>query len=182
MRYLTFLMGVTVDSKQEIDLFTKALSPLVNGNARYVYTHEAMTMHFDSDTPYDELKAFMGTLCEEYGFYFIMAPFPDRMSTNLPPDDCLYLFDLNSNIKFDNTEAIEHYFGQETIGNKIIDNLFNTEDDEDDDEDDNVVQQLMEKYRLKEEEPTIDEILEKIHEKGLSSLSIQEQAILNSYN
>ena len=90
--------------------------------------------------------------------------------------------DLNSNIKFDNTEAIEHYFGQETIGNKIIDNLFNTEDDEDDDEDDNVVQQLMEKYRLKEEEPTIDEILEKIHEKGLSSLSIQEQAILNSYN
>lgn len=180
MRYLTFLMGVTVDSKQEIDSFTSALSPLVNGSARYVYTHEAMTMHFDSDTPYDELKAFMGTLCEEYGFYFIMSPFPDRMSTNLPPDDCLYLFDLNSEIKFDNSEAIEHYFGQESKGDRKLDYLFG--DDEDDDEDDNVVQQLMEKYRLKEEEPTIDEILEKIHKKGLSSLSIQEQAILNSYN
>lgn len=180
MRYLTFLMGVTVDSKQEIDSFTKSLSPLVNGSARYVYTHESMTMHFDSDTPYDELKTFMGTLCEEYGFYFIMSPFPDRMSTNLPPEDCLYLFDLNSEIKFDNSEAIEHYFGQESKGDRKLDYLFG--DDEDDDEDDNVVQQLMEKYRLKEEEPTIDEILEKIHEKGLSSLSIQEQAILNSYN
>jgi hypothetical protein len=180
MRYLTFLMGVTVDSKQEIDLFTKSLSPLVNGSARYVYTHESMTMHFDSDTPYDELKTFMGTLCEEYGFYFIMSPFPDRMSTNLPPEDCLYLFDLNSEIKFDNSEAIEHYFGQESKGDRKLDYLFG--DDEDDDEDDNVVQELMEKYRLKEEEPTIDEILEKIHEKGLSSLSIQEQAILNSYN
>ena len=180
MRYLTFLMGVTVDSKQEIDSFTKSLSPLVNGSARYVYTHESMTMHFDSDTPYDELKTFMGTLCEEYGFYFIMSPFPDRMSTNLPPEDCLYLFDLNSEIKFDNSEAIEHYFGQESKGDRKLDYLFG--DDEDDDEDENVVQELMEKYRLKEEEPTIDEILEKIHEKGLSSLSIQEQAILNSYN
>lgn len=180
MRYLTFLMGVTVDSKQEIDSFTNALSPLVNGTARYVYTHEAMTMHFDSDTPYDELKLFMGTLCEEYGFYFIMTQFPDKTATNLPPDDCLYLFDLNSEIKFDNSEAIEHYFGQESKGERKLDYLFG--DDEDDDEDDDVVQELMEKYRIKQEEPTIDEILEKIHEKGVSSLSIQEQAILNNCN
>jgi len=40
---------------------------------------------------------------------------------------------------------------------------------------------LMQKYRVKEFEPTLDEILEKIHEKGVSSLSIQEQAILNQF-
>ena len=58
--------------------------------------------------------------------------------------------------------------------------------DEDMDEDsesdkDEVVQMLMQKYRVKEFEPTLDEILEKIHEKGVSSLSIQEQAILNQF-
>lgn len=180
MRYLTFLMGVTVDSKEEIDSFTRALSPLTNGNSRYIFTHDAMTLHFDSDVPYDELKAFMSTICDDYGFYFMMVPFPEKMAVNLPPEDCLYLFDLNSEIKFDNSEAIEHYFGQESKGDRKLDYLFG--DDEDDDEDDNVVQELMEKYRIKQEEPTIDEILEKIHEKGLSSLSIQEQAILNSYN
>lgn len=179
MRYLTFLMGVTVESKADLDSFVHSLSPLVNGNSRYIFTENSMVMHFDSDVPYEELKAFMRTICEDYGFYFFMTPFPDKLSVNLPPEDCSYLFDLNNEIKFDNTEAIEHYFGQESKGDKRLEMFFN-EDDEDD-EDDDMVQQLMEKYRLKQEEPTIDEILEKIHEKGLSSLTIQEQAVLNSY-
>jgi hypothetical protein len=179
MRYLTFLMGVTVDSKADLDSFFQSLSPLVNGNSRYIFTENSMTVHFDSDVPYDELKAFMATLCGDYGFYFLMTPFPDKLSSNLSPEDCLYLFDLNNEFKFDNTEAIEHYFGQESKGDKRLEMFF--DEDTEDDEDDDVVQQLMEKYRLKQEEPTIDEILEKIHEKGLTSLSIQEQAILNSY-
>jgi len=180
MRYITFLMGVTVESKSELDLFTNALSPLVNGKSRYIFTENSMVMHFDSDVPYDELKAFMGTLCGDYGFYFLMTPFPNQLASNLSPEDCLYLFDLNNEFKFDNTEAIEHYFGQESKGDRKIE-MFFTEDDEDDEDDDDMVQQLMEKYRLKQEEPTIDEILEKIHEKGLSSLTIQEHAVLNSY-
>jgi hypothetical protein len=47
-------------------------------------------------------------------------------------------------------------------------------------EDDNneVVQKLMQRYRYKEPEPTLDEVLEKIYEKGISSLSIQEQSVL----
>jgi hypothetical protein len=36
----------------------------------------------------------------------------------------------------------------------------------------------MQRYRYKEPEPTLDEVLEKIYEKGISSLSIQEQTVL----
>jgi hypothetical protein len=54
-------------------------------------------------------------------------------------------------------------------------------DYDDDDKDDEVVQKLIQKYKLKDIEPTLDEILEKIHEKGTSSLSIQEQAVLNQF-
>jgi hypothetical protein len=46
---------------------------------------------------------------------------------------------------------------------------------------DEVVQKLMQKYKVKEIEPTLDEVLEKIHAKGVSSLSIQEQAVLNQF-
>jgi hypothetical protein len=37
---------------------------------------------------------------------------------------------------------------------------------------------LLTKYRVTQFEPSVDEILEKIHEKGIDSLSIQELAIL----
>ena len=54
--------------------------------------------------------------------------------------------------------------------------------DYNDDIDDDLVQLLKEKYLIKEEEPSLDDILEKIHQKGVSSLTIQEKAILNNYN
>jgi len=59
---------------------------------------------------------------------------------------------------------------------------FDYGDDEEEDIDDDLVQQLKEKYLIKEEEPSLDDILEKIHKKGVSSLTIQEKAILNNYN
>ena len=59
--------------------------------------------------------------------------------------------------------------------------MMNERDDDDNDIDDEVVQKLIQKYKLKDIEPTLDEILEKIYEKGTSSLSIQEQAVLNQF-
>lgn len=59
--------------------------------------------------------------------------------------------------------------------------MMNKRDDDDNDIDDEVVQKLIQKYKLKDIEPTLDEILEKIYEKGTSSLSIQEQAVLNQF-
>lgn len=41
---------------------------------------------------------------------------------------------------------------------------------------------LRDKYKVTESEPTLDEILDKINQKGVSSLSFQEQAILKNYN
>ena len=60
---------------------------------------------------------------------------------------------------------------------KDVDYEFDLEEDIDDD----LVQQLKEKYLIKEEEPSLDDILEKIHKKGVSSLTIQEKSILNNY-
>jgi hypothetical protein len=41
---------------------------------------------------------------------------------------------------------------------------------------------LKDKYKVSNNEPTLDEILDKITQKGVSSLSFQEQAILKNYN
>jgi hypothetical protein len=55
---------------------------------------------------------------------------------------------------------------------------FEDEFSEDEEEIDDVVHKLLTKYRVTQFEPRVDEILEKIHEKGIDSLYIQELAIL----
>jgi hypothetical protein len=93
------------------------------------------------------------------------------MSLNFDDVVCKHLFDLSVLEKnIDNTAAIEFNFE------------FDYGDEEENDIDDDLVQQLKEKYLIKEEEPSLDDILEKIHKKGVSSLTIQEKAILNNYN
>ena len=171
MRYITFLMGVDVDSKEELENFASALTPIQNGHLKYLFIMNSMVLHFDTDVPYDELKLFMAELCKEYNFFYILQEFPDKMSLNFDDVDAKHLFDLSVLEKnIDNTGGIEFNFE------------FNYGDDEDDDIDDDLVQLLKEKYLIKEEEPSLDDILEKIHQKGVSSLTIQEKAILNNYN
>jgi len=171
MRYITFLMGVDVDSKEELENFASALTPIQNGHLKYLFIMNSMVLHFDTDVPYDELKLFIAELCKEYNFFYILQEFPDKMSLNFDDVDAKHLFDLSVLEKnIDNTAAIEFNFE------------FDYGDEEENDIDDDLVQQLKEKYLIKEEEPSLDDILEKIHKKGVSSLTIQEKAILNNYN
>ena len=171
MRYITFLMGVDVDSKEELENFASALTPIQNGHLKYLFIMNSMVLHFDTDVPYDELKLFMAELCKEYNFFYILQEFPDKMSLNFDDVDAKHLFDLSVLEKnIDNTAAIEFNFE------------FDYGYEEEDDIDDDLVQQLKEKYLIKKEEPSLDDILEKIHKKGVSSLTIQEKAILNNYN
>jgi len=170
MRYITFLMGVDVDSKEELENFASALTPIQNGHLKYLFIMNSMVLHFDTDVPYDELKLFIAELCKEYNFFYILQEFPDKMSLNFDDVDAKHLFDLSVLEKnIDNTVGIEFNFE------------FDYGDDEEEDIDDDLVQQLKEKYLIKEEEPSLDDILEKIHKKGVSSLTIQEKSILNNY-
>ena len=87
MRYITFLMGVDVDSKEELENFASALTPIQNGHLKYLFIMNSMVLHFDTDVPYDELKLFMAELCKEYNFFYILQEFPDKMSLNFDDVD-----------------------------------------------------------------------------------------------
>jgi hypothetical protein len=88
------------------------------------------------------------------------------MTCNLKDDDAKYLFDLDYDVDEDEVEFDFNFI----------------EEEEDDDDDNDLVQMLKDKFSVKRIEPTLDEILDKINQKGVTSLSIQEQAILKSYN
>ena len=111
MRYITFLMGVDVDSKEELEKFASALTPIQNGHLKYLFIMNSMVLHFDTDVPYDELKLFMAELCKEYNFFYILQEFPEKMSLNFDDVDAKHLFDLSVLEKnIDNTGGIEFNF------------------------------------------------------------------------
>lgn len=168
MRYLIFLAGVDIRDKGKLDVKLKELQC---DGLKYIFTGESVIIHIKTDMESERLKMEIKDICSELYCWYIMSEFPDKMSCNLGDDDARYLFDFNYDIKPKSDEEIEFDFS-----------IILEDDDDDDDIDNDLVQMLRDKYKVKEHEPTLDEILDKINQKGVSSLSFQEQAILKSYN
>ena len=160
MKYLIFLVGV---SSQDFKI-----DGLENVKVKAVSSQDTCIIHLYSTSPYDEVKSVIKKLSEKHDCWYFMSEFPDKLSCNLDDEDAQLLFQLeNVPQKQEDDEDIFQFI-----------QFINEEEDEEDD----LVQSLKEKYLIKSKEPTLDEILDKIHNKGISSLSIQEKSILNSYN
>ena len=168
MRYLVFLAGVDIRDKGNLDVKVKTLGC---EGLKYIFTGESVIIHIETDMDSEILKKAFKDICTELYCWYFMSEFPDKMSCNLGDDDARYLFDFNYDGKPVSDEEVEFDF-----------NIILKNDEEDDDIDNDLVQMLKDKYKIKESEPTLDEILDKINQKGVSSLSFQEQAILNNYN
>ena len=160
MKYLIFLVG-TAAQHFEID-------GLDDVKVKAINSQDTCIIHLYTTSPYEQVKSVIKNLCEEHDCWYFMTEFPDKLSCNLDDEDAQLLFQLeNAPQKQEDDEDIFQFI-----------QFINDQDEEDDD----LVQSLKDKYLLKSEEPTLDEILDKIHNKGISSLSIQEKSILNSYN
>jgi hypothetical protein len=168
MRYLIFLAGLDIRDKSKLDIKLKELE---FEGLKYIFTGESVIIHISTDKTTDELKKSFKDICSELYCWYFLSEFPEKMSCNLGDDDAKYLFDFNYDVKSKSDEEVEFDF-----------NIILEEDEEDDDDDINLVQMLKDKYSVSNNEPTLDEILDKINQKGVSSLSFQEQAILKNYN
>jgi len=168
MRYLVFLAGVDIRDKGKLDVKVKALGC---EGLKYIFTGESVIIHIETDMDSEILKKEFKEICTELYCWYFMSEFPDKMSCNLGDDDARYLFDFSYDGKPMSDEEVEFEF------NILLEN-----DEDDDDIDNDLVQMLRNKYKVTESEPTLDEILDKINQKGVSSLSFQEQAILKNYN
>jgi hypothetical protein len=143
------------------------MSPIVETDGRYVqYSNGLLLYHFDTKLDQLGVSDHIRELMDSFGVFVILT-------------------EINSNTVF-GIEG-EHVDGLLNLGPDISIKNFpyviypKDEEPDTDDDTDEVVQKLMQKFRVKEIEPTLDEVLEKIHAKGVSSLSIQEQAVLNQF-
>jgi hypothetical protein len=167
MNYLLTILRTPIEDNEFIVGFNRFMSPIVETDGRYVqYSNGLLLYHFDTKLDQLGVSDHIRELMDSFGVFVILT-------------------EINSNTVF-GIEG-EHVDGLLNLGPDISIKNFpyviypKDEEPDTDDDTDEVVQKLMQKFRVKEIEPTLDEVLEKIHAKGVSSLSIQEQAVLNQF-
>jgi hypothetical protein len=151
-----------------------------------------MVVNMDTDIPFDELKEFIYETLKSERFEYFLMPTSDKSSVKLPTEMAQHLFDLENNnenvhiftqenvekIKMrdkqsdDELDLIINYFLSNTEGITFDD--VDMEEDEDDDP-------LIRKVRQKSQRPTVDQLLEKIADEGMDSLSADEKQLLDEY-
>lgn len=186
--YLLFVFGnLTVDGSQ--DEIASALLPITkNEKVKFIYGSYHMVVNLETELPFDELKEFIYETLKSDMFEYFLMPMSDKTSVKLPETMAEHLFDLEND-----TDKV-HVFTQldveelkkrdkqtdeelDLIINYFLsNNEFDMEDDDDDEDD------LIKKVMNKTKQPSVDEILEKIVENGMDSLTLQEKQILDEYS
>jgi hypothetical protein len=188
--YLLFVFGnLTVEGSQ--DEIASALLPITkNEKVKFIYGSYHMVVNLETDLPFDELKEYIYETLKSDVFEYFLMPMSDKTSVKLPESMAEHLFDLeNDTDKVHvftqlNVEELKKRDKQTDEELDLIINYFLsnsefefTSDDEEDEEDD-LIKQVMSKPK----QPSIDELLEKIVENGMDSLTLQEKQLLDEYS
>jgi len=172
MNYLLTILNTPVHDYDFIISFSRFMEPITKTDGRYAQYHNGLLLyHFDTELELIDVRDHLVELEKSFGIYFILNEINSTTTFCMDEEQVDGILNLGPDISIKDFPFIISPQSEE----------MDMGDYDDDDKDDEVVQKLIQKYKLKDIEPTLDEILEKIHEKGTSSLSIQEQAVLNQF-
>lgn len=195
--YTLFIFGNFKGHGTKGEILQPILPITCNETLKFIYEPFTMLVQFDSDLPKDELAKYIkvtyGALDIEYVY---LVPKGEETNLDLPQKIKKNLNDLENNsdrvevittinIKENETSMDDfHKLIQQFMGDKFDNVNFYTEDEHEnigffmEDEDDDVDDML----KPKEYVPTLDNILDKILENGINSLTLQETTLLNKYS
>ena len=188
--YLLFVFGnLTVDGSQ--DEIASALLPITkNEKVKFIYGSYHMVVNLETDLPFDELKEYIYETLKSDMFEYFLMPMSDKTSVKLPESMAEHLFDLENDtdkVHVFTQLDVEELKKRDKQTDEELDLIINyflsnsefefTSDDEEDEEDD-LIKQVMNKPK----QPSIDELLEKIVENGMDSLTLQEKQLLDEYS
>ena len=187
--YLLFVFGnLTVEGSQ--DEIASALLPITkNEKVKFIYGSYHMVVNLETDLPFDELKEYIYETLKSDVFEYFLMPMSDKTSVKLPETMAEHLFDLENDtdkvhvftqLNVEELKKRDKQTDEELdliINYFLSNNEFDMEDDDDDEEDD-LIKQVMNKPK----QPSIDELLEKIVENGMDSLTLQEKQLLDEYS
>jgi len=145
------------------------------GDVRYYYGPESIIITFNCSESLESIDSFLKLLYQKMNIVYLLFPYDkDKMSLMMDSETSKHLFDIDSVDTTPEkmsriTKEVQKLF-EETINSEILDSEISEED----------VDIILSKQKVKE--PTLDQILDKINENGISSLTEKELTLLNKYS
>ena len=189
-QYLLFIFGDFNGKDKLIELIATQLSTFTDKNSylKYNYGDYGIVMNFQSHFSFINLRDHTHIILEKVAPQYFLMEHPKNLYAFMPPELKINLFDLN-----EENHIIEEEKNKNELNNNIFDNFLYTystslmfEDTLSEEQMENLFNDIMLKHDnptyMKKEYPTIDELLEKIKENGLNSLTETEKQILDEYS
>lgn len=172
MNYLLTILNTPIEETKFLAQFIRYMSPILEGDGSYVqYESGVMLYHFETKLDKIGLNDHLKGLNENFELIYVLSQMHENMTFCLGEESLNQIFVFGPEIPDEYCPSQIVYEYDERVEEFNDEHLLDF---------DQVAHKLMKKFAFQEQEPTMDEILEKIHEQGMDSLSIQELAILKS--
>jgi len=185
-QYLIFIFGDFKNNDKIVELIASQISVFIDKKTylKYNYGDYGVVIHFQSHFNFYNLRDHVHVVLEKVVPQYFLMERPKSFYAFMPPELKLNLFDLHeenndtnkTNVNFkDFTNIMDNFliniastFDKDIFLEENMENMFNN---------------IMLKVESEEKHiPTIDELLEKIKDKGLESLTDNEKQILDEYS
>ena len=167
-KYLLVVFG-DFKSKKMIESVGKGLSPIVDTpHLKFQHTKGALIMHFGSEVSQEELHDFLTGFFYGMSDTFILTEMTDKVSLSMSDETRAHLLDLDND-----GDNVEIRIDMSNMRKPDMDEEFMAED---------FVKFLLDEFNEDVKKPTLNEILDKINEKGIKSLLPFEKEILDNYS
>ena len=196
-QYLLFVYGDFRKKDKIVELISLQLSSFttINSNIKFNYGDYGAIYNFESENSFFEIRDHVHIILEKVSFQYFLIEQPKNIYAYMPPELKINLFDL-----FSDNDNEENNIVNEKPDISLMDmffmNMNTTFSDDNTFNESNTTFSLSEEDkerilrnifdRLEEDtdykKPTIDDLLDKIQENGIKSLSEQEMKLLDEYS
>ena len=185
-KYILFVFTKNDNPKEFTEQIADELSVLSDSpNLNYYYGPESSVFTISTLDSYEDVKDYVDMILGGCEIMYVLLPYtPDKLSYGLPTKVSEHLFNdgVNDFMSEKPTNSESNDFEvRKMIQDKIRDTFkLNIEnfDFEYDEEEWTDIDEIKNKHR----NPSLDDLLEKIKEKGLNSLTEKELQLLNKYS
>jgi hypothetical protein len=167
-KYLLTVFG-EFNNKEIIARLGKGMAPIVDSpHLKFQHTKGAMVFHFGSEVNTEEIYDYVTGIFYGLSDAFILTEMTDKTSVYMPENIKAHLLDLEND-----TEEVDIRIDVPKMS-KSYDDMSEMAE--------GFVEFLLDEFREEVIAPSLNEILDKISEKGIKSLSTFEKEILDNYS
>lgn len=180
-KYILFVFTKQDNLSELVTLVAEELTPISHSpKINYFFDNQSMIFTFDSQEEFENIKEYVDVLFDDLDMTYVLLPYnTDNMSYNTPIEVSNHLFDLNLPEDVTGSGETERKLLHDELRDNVLSFFnkieFNTESE--DDYDDDILLRQIKPLPL-----TLDNILDKISDCGIDSLTNDELILLNKYS